>query len=158
MAARHVPSLLMLILFVGLSLSAGMFGAQFQPREWYSELAKPSWTPPNWLFAPVWTALYCAMGVAAWLVWQRAGLRRAWLALSFFLLQLILNAAWSWLFFGVHRPGVAFAEIVFLWAAILVTLVLFWRHRPVAGALLIPYLAWVSFAAALNLSLWRLNL
>jgi tryptophan-rich sensory protein len=157
MAKSGVYSFLMLVLFLALSLSAGLFGSQFKPEEWYEQLAKPSWTPPNWLFAPVWTALYLAMGVAAWLVWRRAGLKKAWLAFFFFVLQLILNAVWSWLFFGLHRPGLAFGEIVFLWAAILITLVLFWRHRSLSGVLFLPYLAWVSFAAVLNFSLWRLN-
>lgn len=158
MAAAPVRSILMLFLFLGLSLSAGLFGGQFQPGEWYEQLPKPSWTPPNWLFAPVWTFLYLAMGVAAWLVWLRSGVRNARLALSFFIVQLILNAVWPWLFFGLHRPGLALAEIGFMWAAILTTLVLFWRHRPLSGVLFIPYLLWISFAAMLNLSLWRLNL
>lgn len=152
--ARSVP---MLFLFLGLCLSAGLFGAQFQPREWYEQLAKPSWRPPNWLFAPVWTFLYLAMGVAAWLVWQRVGWRKSRLALLFFIVQLILNAVWSWVFFGLRRPGLAFGEITVLWAAILVTLVAFWRHRSLSGAIFLPYLLWVSFAAILNFSLWRLN-
>ncbi|MDP2897147.1 MAG: TspO/MBR family protein [bacterium] len=123
----------MLVLFLALSLSAGLFGSQFEPGEWYEQLAKPSWTPPNWLFAPVWTFLYLAMGVAAWLVWQRVGWRKSRLALLFFIVQLILNAVWSWVFFGLHRPGLAFGEIILLWAAILITLVLFWRHRSLSG-------------------------
>ncbi len=158
MAKSGVYSFLMLVLFLAVSFSAGLFGARFKPGDWYDQLSKPSWRPPNWLFAPVWTALYLAMGVAAWLVWQRAGLRKAQLALSFFALQLILNAVWSWVFFGLHRPGLAFGEITLLWAAILITLVLFWRHCPLSGLLFVPYLAWVSFAAMLNFSLWRLNL
>lgn len=158
MVAARVRSILILLLFLALSLSAGLFGAQFQPGEWYAQLTKPSWTPPNWLFAPVWTFLYLAMGTAAWLVWQRVGWRKSRLALLFFILQLVLNAVWSWVFFGLHRPGLAFAEIVFLWAAILLTLILFWRRCPLSGVLFVPYLVWVSFAAILNFSLWRLNL
>jgi len=157
MAASGVRSILILLVFLALSLSAGLFGAQFEPGEWYRQLAKPSWTPPNWLFAPVWTVLYLAMGVAAWLVWQRVGWRKLRLALLFFIVQLILNAVWSWVFFGLQRPGLAFGEITVLWAAILVTLVLFWRHCPLSGAIFLPYLLWVSFAAILNFSLWRLN-
>jgi tryptophan-rich sensory protein len=158
MAAARVRSILMLFLFLGLSLSAALFGAQFQPGEWYEQLSKPSWTPPNWLFAPVWTFLYFAMAVAAWLVWRRVGWREARLAFSFFVLQLMLNAIWSWVFFALHRPGLAFGEITVLWAAVLTTLVMFWRRCPLSGALFLPYLVWVSFAAVLNFSLWRLNL
>jgi len=152
---RH--SILALLLCLALCFAAGWFGAQFKPGEWYDQLAKPSWTPPNWLFGPVWGVLYVTMGLSAWLVWQQVGVRKATLAFVFFVVQLLLNAAWSWVFFGLRRPGLAFGDIVLLWAAILVTLVLFWRRRPLSGGLLIPYLIWVSFAAALNLSLWRLN-
>ncbi len=154
----RVHSILALVISLGLCFAPGWFGAQFKPGEWYEQLAKPSWTPPNWVFGPVWTALYFAMVLAAWLIWQRSGLRKVLLAFAFFMAQLLLNAAWSWTFFGLHRPAFAFVAILLLWAAILVTLVLFWRHRPLAGALLVPYLVWVSFAAILNLSVWRLNL
>lgn len=160
-------SLLVLILFVLICFGVAAFGAQFTPGAWYAALAKPAWNPPSWVFAPVWTALYAMMAVAGWLVWRAgasasgqggaepATVRRA--ALGFFSLQLALNGAWSWLFFGLHRPGVAFAEIVVLWMAILVTVVLSWRVRALAGALLLPYLAWVAFAAVLNLTLYQMN-
>jgi len=127
-------------------------------REWYPDLAKPSFNPPSWVFAPVWTALYLAMGVAAWLVWQRGletpGVRAA---LAAFLVQLALNGLWSILFFGLRSPALAFAEIVVLWAAIGVTTVLFFRQAAVAGWLMAIYWAWVTFAAVLNFSIWRLN-
>ncbi len=97
------------------------------------------------------------MAVAAWLVWRRYGFSGAILPLKAFVVQLVLIAAWSWLFFGLHRPGLAFAEIVMLWIAILATLVLFWRLERLAGILLVPYLAWVSFATVLNYTLWQLN-
>jgi tryptophan-rich sensory protein len=97
------------------------------------------------------------MAIAAWLVWRSGGFRANRLALSFFLVQLALNALWTWIFFAWHRGALAFAEIVLLWVLIVVTLVLFWRARPVAGALLIPYLLWVSFASVLNYALWQLN-
>ncbi len=126
-------------------------------RTWYPTIAKPAWTPPAWLFGPVWTALYTLMGVAAWRVWRRDGLREARLPLAVFALQLVLNAAWSLLFFGWHRPGLAFAEILVLWAAILATTVLFSARDRLAAVLFLPYLAWVTFAAALNFALWRLN-
>jgi benzodiazapine receptor len=124
---------------------------------WYVALHKPSWNPPAWLFGPAWTLLYITMAVAAWLVWREGGWKAQGRSLGLFLLQWFLNALWTPLFFGLHRPGLAFAEIVLLWLAIAATLVSFWRVRQVAGILLVPYLAWVSFAAALNFTIWRLN-
>jgi tryptophan-rich sensory protein len=124
---------------------------------WYAGIAKPEWTPPNWLFGPVWTALYLSMAVAAWLVWRRAGLSGAWLPLTIFGVHLALNALWSILFFGMGKPGLAFAEIILLWASILATILSFYRVVPAAGLILIPYLLWVSFASALNFAIWRLN-
>jgi len=146
-----------LVVSLAVCFGAGWVGSRFQPGEWYAQLAKPSWTPPNWLFGPVWSALYVMMALAAWLVWRQDGCRRAAVPLTAFVLQLVLNAAWTWLFFGLHRPALAFAEIVLLWLAIAATLVLFWRRNAIAGVLMAPYLAWVSYAAALNLALWRLN-
>lgn len=146
-----------LVLWVLAALAAGWIGSRFTPGEWYAGLAKPSWNPPGSVFGPVWTVLYVLMGVAAWLVWRRGGFAGARVALSLFLVQLTLNALWSWLFFGLQNPPLAFVEILVLWCAILATLVSFWKVRPAAGALLVPYLGWVSFAAALNLQLWRLN-
>jgi benzodiazapine receptor len=122
---------------------------------WYASLEKPAWTPPNAVFSPVWTTLFVMMAVAAWLVW-RAGSPRA-LPLTLFGMQLVLNAGWSGLFFALRSPGLAFAEILLLWAAILATLVAFWRVRPAAGLLLVPYLLWVSYAVALNFAIWRMN-
>lgn len=147
---------LWLAFWVVLSLLPGAFGSQFPPGEWYAALAKPAWTPPSWVFGPVWTLLYVLMGVAAWLVWDRHR-NAARGALTLFVLQLIVNAAWSWLFFGLRSPAVAFAGIVLLWALILATVIAFRRLRPPAAALLLPYLAWVTFAAALNFAIWRLN-
>jgi tryptophan-rich sensory protein len=145
------------LLFLAACFGAAAFGAQFAPGEWYAGLNKPPWNPPNWIFGPVWTALYLMMAISGWLVWQARGFGGAAGALGCFAVQLLLNAAWSWLFFGLHRPGLAFAEIVVLWAAILATILLFRKIRPLAGALLVPYLLWVSFAAVLNLRLWQLN-
>ena len=146
-----------LVLWVLAALAAGWIGSNFMPGEWYAALIKPSWNPPSSVFAPVWTTLYLLMGVAAWLVWREAGFAGARVALSLFIVQLVLNALWSYLFFGLQRPLSAFVEIIVLWCAILGTLVSFWRVHPTAGALLIPYLLWVSFASALNYQLWRLN-
>ncbi|MEW4570780.1 TspO/MBR family protein [Tautonia sp. JC769] len=125
---------------------------------WYDSLAKPRWTPPSALFGPVWTALYAAMAVAAWLVWRRAG----WSAggrvpLVLFAVQLALNVAWSGLFFGLKRPDLAAFEIAILWVAILATLIAFFRVSRPAGWLMVPYLLWVTFASALNLAIWQLN-
>lgn len=125
--------------------------------DWYAALHKPSWNPPPWVFGPAWTFLYITMAVAAWLVWREGGWKAQRRALGLFIVQWFLNALWTPLFFGAHLPGVAFGEIVLLWLAIAATLVAFWRVKKAAGLLLVPYLAWVSFAAALNFSIWRLN-
>jgi tryptophan-rich sensory protein len=122
---------------------------------WYAGLAKPTWNPPNWIFGPVWTALYISMAVAAWLVWRQGGLWQWPLAL--FAIQLALNAAWSWLFFGFHAPGAAFIEVVVLLAAIVATSTAFWRYSLAAGILMVPYLGWVSFASVLNFTIWQMN-
>jgi tryptophan-rich sensory protein len=128
---------------------------------WYITLSKPAWAPPGWVFAPVWTVLYGLMGWAAWLVWsvpngeQPSGRRTR--ALIMFFVQLFLNGLWSWIFFGWHLLNVAMLEIGILWLAILATLMLFYRVRPLAGALFVPYLLWVTYAAALNLAIMRMN-
>lgn len=143
--------------WLALCYSAAAFGSVFMPGEWYATLQKPSWNPPGWVFGPVWSALYTMMAVAAWRVWQRGGFVAQRKPLALFLGQLLLNAAWTPLFFGLHRPGIALIEIVLLWLAIAATLAAF---RPVSRAaawLLAPYLAWVSFATLLNFALWRLN-
>ncbi len=137
--------------------AAASLGAFFMPGEWYASLNKPSWNPPAWVFGPVWTGLYTMMAVAAWLVWKRGGFTAQRRALGLFLVQLALNALWTPLFFGLHRIGAAFGEILFLWIAIMVTTVHFHRVSRPAAWLLIPYIAWVAFAAVLNGTLWMLN-
>lgn len=147
-----------LVGFLVVVFAAASFGAIFQPGAWYAGLEKPSFNPPSWVFAPVWTVLYVMMAVAAWLVWKDRGtLAAAAVPLAAWLVQLVLNALWSWLFFGQHRMGLALVDMVALWFAIIVTIALFWRVRHLAAWLLVPYLAWVSFAMVLNTSLWRLN-
>lgn len=131
--------------------------ASIQAGPFYTQLVRPDWAPPPTIFGPVWTGLYALMGIAAWLVWSVDGFRAAKSALTLFLVQLALNALWSWLFFGLHRGDFAFADILLLWVLIVATLISFWRIRPMAGALLVPYLLWVSFACALNYSVWHLN-
>ena len=148
---------LVLIGFLLLSFLAATVGAVYLPGEWYAGLVKPSWNPPNWVFGPVWTLLYFCIGLSGWLVWRQAGWRSAAPAFVAYGLQLMLNAAWSWLFFGLHMPGLAFIEIVVLWLSILVTAVMFWRKSSLAALLLLPYFCWVGFAGALNLTLWLLN-
>lgn len=125
---------------------------------WYSGLAKPAFAPPNWLFGPAWTLLYILMGTAAYLVWRR-GLAAPGVkpALVVFLVQLALNLAWSWLFFGLRSPLAGLVEIVLLWCAIVVNIALFFRVSTAAGIMLLPYIGWVSFATALNAAIWSLN-
>jgi benzodiazapine receptor len=149
-----------LVLWVGLCLGVAWVGSWVTRPAipgWYAGLVKPSWTPPSWVFGPVWISLYILMGVAAWLVWRRGGFTAATLPLALFLVQLALNALWSPLFFGLKMPGVALADIVLLWLAILATLVSFWGVSATAGWFLVPYLLWVSYAAALNFAIWRAN-
>jgi tryptophan-rich sensory protein len=156
----NLKPILGLIIWIAVSFCAGLIGSRFTGpavASWYADTNKPAWTPPAVVFGPVWSALYLMMGMAAWLVWRKAGLSGASTAMVLFGLQLIGNAAWSWIFFGLHRFDLAFFEIVILWALILATLIAFWRHDTRAGLLLLPYLAWVSYASALNSAIWRLN-
>ena len=143
--------------WLALCFGAASLGAFLMPGQWYATLNKPSWNPPGWIFGPVWSALYTMMAMAAWLVWKRGGFAAQRRPLSLFLVQLALNAAWTPLYFGLHWPGLAFAEIVLLWLAIAATLTAFRPVSRTAAWLLVPYLAWVSFAAFLNFTLWRLN-
>lgn len=123
--------------------------------DWYPMLVKPSWNPPNWIFSPVWTALYLMMAVAAWLVWRSDGNIRG--AMILFFSQLALNFAWSFLFFGARSPWLGLMDIAMLWLALIITVIAFFQKSAAAGLLMLPYLAWVSFAAILNLAIWRLN-
>jgi benzodiazapine receptor len=155
----NIPRLLGCILLSGL---AGAVGTAFTSKSvttWYVTISKPSFTPPGWVFGPAWTVLYIMMGIALYLVWERSSVPGAvtpW-AFALFFVQLAFNAMWSVFFFGQRNIGVALVDIALLWAAVLVTMLVFWQISRVAGALFIPYLAWVTFAAALNYSIWRLN-
>ena len=144
-------------LLVSFAASAIGAVASIQAQSFYGQLAQPEWAPPPSLFGPVWTVLYALMAIAAWLVWRTGGFRDNRAALTLFLVQLVPNAIWSWLFFAWHQGALAFADIVLLWVLVAATLVAFWRVVPLAGALLLPYLLWVGFAAVLNYSLWQLN-
>lgn len=155
-----MKNLLPLVVFLALAFVAAAFGAFFPPGAWYAELSKPSWTPPNWLFGPVWTVLYIMIGIAGsrlWRVSRQTGATLATAALGAWGVQMILNALWSWIFFGLHKPGLAFLEISLLWIAIAGTIALAWRQDRVSSWLLVPYLLWVSFASALNFTLWQMN-
>ena len=149
-------ALLLWILLCGVAGAVGGIASANAP-EFYATLDKPAWAPPPGVFGPVWTVLYLLMAVAAWLVWRERGWTRARGALGLFVVQLALNTAWSWLFFAWHRGGLAFADIVVLLGLIVATLFAFARVRRAAAWLLLPYLAWVSFATALNYSVWQRN-
>lgn len=149
-----------LVFFVILCQATGLLGAIAttpQIDAWYSTLDKPSWNPPPWVFGPVWTTLFLFMAISAWIVWQQGGFKAARLPLSLFLIQLALNLAWSWIFFYFHAIGWACVELVVLWCAIAGCLITFWPKSKLAAGLLVPYLAWVSFAGVLNFMLWKLN-
>jgi tryptophan-rich sensory protein len=143
-----------LVGWVAVSFAAAAVAALFPPALWYAELAKPTWAPAGALIGPVWMVLYLMMGIAAWLVWRSAGWTPALIAFD---VQLGLNAAWPWLLFGLHRPGLALAGIVLLWVALLATVLAFRPLSKAAAVLLLPALAWVSFVAVLNVELWRRN-
>ena len=131
--------------------------ASMDAQAFYGQLVKPAWAPPASLFGPVWSVLYLLMGVAAWLVWRERPSHSVDGALGLYLMQLAANALWSWLFFAWHQGALALGEILLLWALIAATAAAFWRISRLAGALLLPYLAWVSFASALNWVLWLRN-
>jgi tryptophan-rich sensory protein len=143
------------LVFLAVVAAAALLGTQFQPGAWYAGLAKPAWTPPNWVFGPVWTILYIAIAIAGWLVWRRT--RRMSPALWFWSAQIVLNAAWSWLFFGLQRPGLALVDIGLLLAAIAGFILAARRESLAAAVLFVPYLLWVGYASALNLAIWRMN-
>jgi tryptophan-rich sensory protein len=144
----------LIVSFIGAAIGGA---ASIEAGPFYTQLVRPGWAPPPSIFGPVWTVLYALMGIAAWQVWRVAGFRAAGFALTLFLVQLVFNALWSWLFFRWHRGALAFVDILLLWALIVATLIAFWRISSLGGALLVPYLLWVTFAAGLNYSVWQLN-
>ncbi|PWB39387.1 MAG: sensory protein [Rhodocyclales bacterium] len=145
--------------WLALAFAAAAIGAvaSVGAKTFYAELVRPAWAPPGWLFGPVWTALYALMGVSAWLVWRERGFAGARAALALFIVQLAVNALWSWLFFAWRLGGPAFAEVLLLWCLIVATVIAFRRIKPLAAVLLLPYLAWVTFASTLTHAVWRLN-
>jgi benzodiazapine receptor len=154
--SRQALGLLGWLLLTFAAAALGAF-ASADAGVFYSRLSRPSWAPPSWLFAPVWTVLYLFMGVAAWIVWRKHGFKAGRAALALFVIQLAANALWTWLFFVWHQGALAFAEILLLWCLIVATVVLFWPLSVLAAALLLPYLVWVTFASALTFSTWTLN-
>lgn len=148
--------LVSIILPLSLGAIAGMFTSQSVP-EWYATLNRPSFNPPDWIFGPVWTALYVLMGISLFLVWKQDVSKARNLAILIFLLQLLLNFAWSFIFFYFNMIGLALVEIVLLWISIVVMLILFYKIKPISSYINIPYLLWVTFASVLNASYYLLN-
>jgi len=162
MQRSKINNFLLLLSSIIICQMAGIIGSVFTTpaiTTWYANINKPSFNPPNWLFAPVWTTLFLLMGIALFLIWKK-GLNRKDVktAFSVFMFHLVLNTLWSILFFGLKSPFAAFIEIIFLWIFILISIILFFRISKIAAYLLIPYIFWVSFASVLNFAIWRLNI
>lgn len=161
MNIRRIASqpILGLLAWLGLLAAAAALGglASIGAPEFYRSLTRPEWAPPGWIFGPVWTVLYAMMAVSAWLVWRKGSSPHVRTALVLFMAQLTLNVLWSWLFFAWHLGMWSVVEVGILWCSIVATIFAFWRVHPLAAGLLLPYLAWVKFAAALNFTVWRLN-
>lgn len=163
MRARTIIELAVAITACLLAGGVGSFLSGPDVRQWYQTVRRPDWSPPGWVFGPVWTTLYVLMGISAWLLWQRRHAtlprtrRLARAALIVFVVQLVLNAAWPGIFFGLGQFGWAFAELIALWAMIAATILLAWAVSRPAALLLLPYLAWVTFAGALNYAIWQMN-
>ncbi len=155
--SNTVKLIICIVLTVGFGSLGGIFTAA-EIQGWYLHLNKPSWNPPNWLFAPVWTSLYLLMGISLYLVWKTPANTDAkrW-AVIIFIAQFVLNFLWSYIFFREHLMGWAFVEITVMWIAILCTIIAFSRINKTAAWLLVPYISWVSFAAILNYTVWQLN-
>ena len=146
---------LLLLVTASAALIGGM--ASVRAADFYRQLSKPAWAPPAQIFGPVWSVLYLLMAIAAWLVVRSRGWPRARPAMALYLIQLGFNALWTWLFFRWQLGGIALLEILALWALVVLTAATFWRTRRLAGLLLLPYLVWITFAAALTYEVWRRN-
>ena len=156
-ANRRLINILGLAFFVLLTFGVAAIASQFKPGEWYLSLVKPGWTPPGWVFGPVWGILYLAMSISAWIVWLQRSVKEIFIPLGLYMIQLLLNGLWSWLFFGQQLIGTALIDIVLLLAMIAITIIYFRRISKTAGILLLPYFLWVCFATALNFQIWRIN-
>ncbi len=153
-------AIISLLVFFILCFAAAGIGSWFTAQSvnsWYTGITKPSWTPPNWLFGPVWTTLYVLMAISGWLIWRLRGEFDVRLILTIFIIQLILNVAWSGIFFGAQKIGLGAIEVVILWLTILAYIILSWPLSRVASLLFAPYLLWVGYASALNISIYFLN-
>jgi tryptophan-rich sensory protein len=148
---------LSLLGFVAIVVVAASSGAFFPPGRWYEGLQKPSWRPPNWAFPVVWSILYALIALSGWIVWHAASPEQLPLAMTLFAVQLVFNAAWSWLFFGLKRMRLAFLDLALLWLSIAAMIIVYWRIDVAAALLLLPYIAWVTTAGALNRAMIRLN-
>ena len=157
MVGKRLYDISGLVFWIVLTFSVAAFASLFEPAEWYTQIAKPTWTPPGWLFGPVWGILYLAMSISAWLIWRLRSRRAVSLPLGFYLMQLAVNGLWSWMFFGRQWVGLALINLIFLVILVAITAALFLRVRKTAGLMLLPYLLWVSFAAVLNFQIWRIN-
>ena len=144
-------------LFVLACAAAASPGIFFRPGQWYEQINKPDWRPPNWLFGPVWLVLYISIAVSGWLIWRQSGNTNTEFPLILFVAPLVLNGLWSTVFFGMRRPGLAFCEIIALWVSIIAVIIAFHPISQIASWMLIPYWLWVSFAVVLNYSIWRRN-
>ncbi|MBT5338660.1 tryptophan-rich sensory protein [Candidatus Falkowbacteria bacterium] len=154
-----IPKAARLFLMIVVCQLAGLIGSVFTTSNitsWYQNLTRPSFAPPNWVFAPVWTILFVLMAIALFIAWENK-FKKAKLGLLFFVAQLVLNVFWSFLFFGLHNPWFALIEIIALLIFIILTTINFWRTNLWAGILMLPYIAWVGFATILNFAYWRLN-
>ena len=151
--ANRVTSIIGLLFWLSLSALVGWFGSQFSADNWYIELTKPNWTPPGWIFGPVWTILYILMAVSAWLIWKIDSRNFKKLSIRIYLLKMICNGLWSYVFFGLHEIGWAFVNIIVLFILIIWVTILFYKERIIAGILLFPYIIWVGFASILNLKI-----
>ncbi|HWR33173.1 MAG TPA: TspO/MBR family protein [Chitinophagaceae bacterium] len=158
---RRMNNIVKLIISIGIPVLAGATAGFFTTTgvgSWYQTINKPSWNPPSWVFAPVWTTLYVMMGVALFLVWKSntiGGFKKT--AITLFAIQLALNFLWSFIFFKQEQPGWALVEIIVMWVAILLTILAFAKVNKTAAWLLVPYISWVSFASILNYTIWKLN-
>ncbi len=149
--------MLALAVFIAAVLLAASSGAVFKPGAWYYALSKPRWNPPDWAFPSAWAVLYLMIALAGWRVWERAEGQALVVPMAVYAVQLVLNAGWSAVFFGLKRPDLALAELTCLWVAIVATILAFYPIDPTAAFLMLPYLGWVTFAGALNHSVWRMN-
>ncbi|MBV5244759.1 tryptophan-rich sensory protein [Mycolicibacterium sp. PAM1] len=156
-SARTTPWLALAISFAAVILASALGGLSANSADGYAQLEQPGFAPPSWVFGPTWTLLYALMAIAAWLVWRTGPSPETRRALTLYGVQLVLNAAWTPLFFGLGWRGVAFFELSALLVVLIATVVMFWRRSTLAGALLLPYLAWSTFALCLNFAVWQLN-